>query len=121
MADKGMLSGLIMEGTRFEGQLSFKQKMRIDGEFVGEMSSESQLIVGKSAKIDADIKVREMIVMGEVRGTISDCQLLQIQEGGKVVADIQIKTLDIKPGALFDGKCTMIAGESKKQARGVGK
>lgn len=108
MADKGGLSGLILEGSRFEGKLSFKQKMRIDGELVGEIVSDSQLIVGKNAKINADIRVKELIVMGEIQGQISDCSLLQIHDGGKVMADIKVKTLDIKPGAVFDGKCVMI-------------
>ena len=115
MADKNMLSGLIMEGTRFEGKLQFKNMMRIDGEFVGEIKSDNQLIVGKSARINADIKVRELIVMGEIRGTISECLTLQIQEGGKVIADVEVQTLDIKPGALLDGKCAMITGEGKKK------
>ena len=117
MTDKGNLSGLIMEGTRFEGKLSFDNKMRIDGVFTGEMRSESQLIVGKKAKINADIEVRDLVVMGEVRGTITNCQMLQIQEGGRVIADIQVKTLDIKPGAIFDGKCTMVAESSKDNAK----
>ena len=107
MADKNMLSGLIMEGTKFEGKLFFKNKMRIDGEVIGEIHSEDQLIVGKNAKINADIKVNQIIVMGRVEGSISNCDLLEIQEGGNVLADIQVKTLNIKPGALFDGRCTM--------------
>ena len=117
MADKGILSGLIMEGTRFEGKLTFDDKMRIDGEFIGEMSSESQLIVGKSAKINADIKVKDIVVMGEVKGAISQCQVLQIQEGGRVLADIQVKALDIKPGAVFDGKCTMVTEAEKDNSK----
>ena len=114
MADKGGMSGIILEGTRFEGKLEFKQTMTIGGEFVGEMKSDSQLIVAETAKINADIKVRELIVKGEVRGTISDCEVLQVHNGGKVIADIHVKTLDIKPGAVFDGKCSMEAN-SKTQ------
>ena len=114
MADKNILSGLIMEGTRFEGKLFFKNKMRIDGEFHGEIISDNQLIVGKTAKIDAVVKVRDLIVMGEIKGTIADCSILQIQEGGKVFAEVTVKTLDIRPGAVFDGKCKMIAGEERK-------
>ena len=110
MADKGILSGLIMEGTQFEGKLNFKNKMRIDGEFQGEITSQDQLIVGKNAKINADIKVTHMTVMGTVEGTVSNCEHLEIQQGGKVMADIHVKTLDIKPGAVFDGKCKMISG-----------
>jgi len=114
MAEKGGLSGLILEGSRFEGKLTFKNMMRIEGEFVGEMVSESQLQVGKAAKVNADIRVRELIVMGEVQGTISDCDRLEIQAGGRVMADIKVKTLDIKPGAIFDGKCSMIVKDQSK-------
>jgi cytoskeletal protein CcmA (bactofilin family) len=117
MGDKSGLSGLILEGTRFEGKLSFDQKMRIDGEFVGEMTSRSQLIVGKSAKINADIKVKEISVMGEIQGTISECDLLQIHEGGRVLADLEVKSLDIKPGALFDGKCKMVTDNNSQNER----
>ncbi len=121
MADKGMLSGLIMEGTRFEGKLHFKNKMRIDGEFIGEIASESQLIVGKTAKINADVKVREIVVMGELQGTVAECDLLHIQEGGRVLADVEVKTLDIKPGAVFDGKCAMVSDAKRKKAESAGK
>ena len=108
MADKGMLSGLILEGTRFEGKLLFKNKMRVDGELEGEIESNDQLIVGQKARINAHIKVKQLIVMGRVEGTISDCDLLEIHEGGQVYGEIKVKTLNIKPGAIFDGKCSMI-------------
>lgn len=120
MADKGLLSGLILEGTRFEGKLFFSNKMRIDGEFSGEIVSEDQLIVGKAAKVDANIRVRDLLVMGEVKGTISNCTTLEIQKGGRVLADVRVETLDIKPGAVFEGKCAMITEEGKKK-QGTGK
>ncbi|CAM2067215.1 Polymer-forming cytoskeletal protein [Sulfidibacter corallicola] len=109
MADNGFLSGLIMEGTRFEGKLIFKNKMRIDGEFSGEIVSEDQLIVGKKACVEGSIKCGQMVVMGEVRGHITECSHLQIQENGKVYGDIRVGILEIKPGAIFDGKCAMIS------------
>ena len=116
MADRE-ISGLFMEGSRFEGKLSFKNEMRINGEFKGEIVSEDQLTVGKSAHISADIKVDRIIVWGKVEGTISNCAFLEIKEGGSVMADIQVRTLDIKPGAVFDGKCNMPAATDKKPSK----
>jgi len=108
MAEKDGLSGLILDGTRFEGKLTFTKVMQIHGEVHGEISSDSKLVVGKNAHINAHVKVKELLVMGKIEGTISGCDSLEIHEGGKVFADIEIKTLHIKPGAVFDGKCTMI-------------
>lgn len=114
MADKGMLSGLILEGTRFDGKLTFANKMRVDGEVHGEIVSESQLIIGQKGRIQADIKVKQVLVMGNVEGTISDCDLLEIQEGGRVHGEIRVKSLHIKPGAIFDGKCSMIVDKADR-------
>lgn len=111
MADKNIISGVILEGSRFEGKLSFKHQMRIEGEFFGEIDSEHELIIGKSARVDADIRVGRLVVQGEVKGTVSRCGQLQIQDGGTVLADICVAELDIQPGALFDGKCAMMTKE----------
>lgn len=109
MADKNIISGVILEGSRFEGKLTFKNQMRIEGEFLGEIDSEHELIVGKTALVDADVRVGRLIVQGQLKGKVSECGQLQIQEGGKVLADISVRELDIQPGALFDGKCAMIS------------
>jgi len=109
------ISGLFMEGSRFEGKLDFKNEMRINGEFNGEICSEDQLTVGKSAIINANIKVDRITVWGRVEGTISNCRVLEIKEGGSVIADIQVQPLDIKPGAIFAGKCSMQPAKDEKQ------
>lgn len=110
MPDKNTLSGLLLDGTHFEGKLRFKSQMRIQGgEVHGEIESENQLIVGKQARVNADVRVKHLTVMGRVEGTISNCDYLEIQEGGTVIGDIQVKKLDIKPGAVFDGKCKMVS------------
>jgi len=111
MADKNIISGMILEGSRFEGKLTFQNQMRIEGEFLGEIQSDHELIIGKSANVDADIRVGKLIVQGQLKGTVSQCNLLQIQDGGKVLADISVHELDIQPGALFDGKCAMLNKE----------
>ncbi len=109
------MSGVILEGTRIEGKLTFNEKLRIDGEFKGEIHSRGQLVVGKTAKVEGDLDIGECIVLGEVNGKISNCEFLQIEEGGKLLADINVKKLEIKPGAVFDGQCKMSEGKEVGQ------
>lgn len=118
MADKNKNAdhcGFILEGARIEGKVTFVNPMRINGEVEGEIVSKSQLIVQKNARIKADVKVAHLVVMGRLEGTISDCDLLEIQEGGQVFADITVKKLDISKGAIFEGRCTMVSEASKGQ------
>ncbi|CAM2007502.1 bactofilin family protein [Acanthopleuribacter pedis] len=107
--DNGFMCGFLSEGTRFEGSLQFSNKMRIDGDFSGDIESTDQLIIGENATVDGSISVGRLVVMGKVSGEVTQCRHLQIEEGGQVLADIRVGVLDIKPGAIFDGKCVMIA------------
>ena len=66
----GGLTAFIDQGSEFEGKLSFKDTVRIDGRFRGEISSENTLIVGESGEIEAKIKSRTVAVSGNVLGDV---------------------------------------------------
>ena len=116
MNNKNMMSGVILEGTSFEGKLEFKDKMRMDGNFKGEIVSNGQLVVGKSANVSGDIEIGELIVYGKISGIIKKCEFLQIEEGGQLFADINVKKLEIKPGAIYEGNCKMLTTKTKEKA-----
>jgi len=117
MAEKTTISGLILDGTKIEGKCTFKDKMRIDGDFSGEIESENQLIIGKSAKVNAVISVGELIVMGKLEGRIKKCSSLQVMEGGQIIGDISVARIEIKPGAIFHGKCSMITDQAHTKTK----
>ena len=48
----GNLTAFIDQGSEFEGKLSFKDTVRIDGTFSGEISSDNTLIVGDDVEAD---------------------------------------------------------------------
>jgi len=114
VSTKNLMSGVILDGTTFEGKLTFKDKMRMDGVFKGEIHSDGELIVGKTAKVSGTLEVGECIILGEMTGSIKSCNFLQIEEGGKLTADINVKRLEIKPGAIFDGQCKMVDSNKKE-------
>ena len=49
------LNGFMDEGAEFHGELRFKDTFRVDGRVKGKIVSENTLVVGESAKIEADI------------------------------------------------------------------
>lgn len=114
MNTKNMMSGVILEGTTFEGKLTFNEKMRMDGTFKGEIISKGQLVIGKTANVSGEIEIGELIIFGKMSGLIKNCDFLQIEDGGQLLADINVKKLEIKPGAIFEGQCKML-GSTKKE------
>ena len=72
-AGKGFsnLTAFIDQGSEFEGKLSFKDTVRIDGRFMGEISSENTLVVGETGEIEAQIDSPTVVISGTVFGDVS--------------------------------------------------
>jgi cytoskeletal protein CcmA (bactofilin family) len=103
----GALTAFIDQGSEFSGKLSFKDTVRIDGRFEGEIASENTLIVGESGQVHANITSEIVIVSGEVRGDILARSQIHLHKSGRVFGDIQTKALVIEVGAQLNGQVQM--------------
>jgi len=101
------LSAFIDQGSVFEGKLSFKDTVRIDGGFKGEIESENTLIVGESGEIDATIKSPTVIVSGTVTGNIVASLKVALHKNAHVDGDIETPSIVIEEGAVFNGRLSM--------------
>jgi cytoskeletal protein CcmA (bactofilin family) len=105
--DFGEISGFLDEGTDFEGTLKFRETMRIDGKFRGNIFSSSVLIVGETAEINGEIEVSIVSINGKVSGKIKADKKVEIHSKGRVYCDISTASLVIEDGAFFEGNCNM--------------
>jgi len=115
------LTAFIDQGSEFEGKLSFKNTVRIDGAFKGEISSENTLIVGEPGVVDATIHSRHVIVSGEVSGDIVASERLVLHKTARVHGDIQAPKLVVEDGAELEGTVRMGAAKSKAKPNGQAK
>ena len=102
---KNQITAFLGRDTEFEGNLSFKGMVRIDGRFKGEINTEGTLIVGETAVIDSDIHASNIIISGEVRGHIVAGEKIEILSPGKVFGDIEAPSVTINTGVIFEGNC----------------
>jgi cytoskeletal protein CcmA (bactofilin family) len=103
------------EGTELTGELSFTNGLRVDGCVRGKVKSEALLEVGPSGKVDAEVKVRRILIRGEFRGAIHASDRVEILKDGKVFGDIYSPCLIIEAGALFEGRCNMLDQKSQSK------
>ncbi len=101
------LSAFIDQGSVFEGKLSFKDTVRIDGGFKGEISSENTLIVGESGEIEASIHSPTVIVSGTVTGNIVASDNVVLHKSAQVDGDIETPSSLMEKGAVCNGVLTM--------------
>ena len=104
------ITALLGRGTRFEGKLFFEGRVRIDGQFKGEIKSDDTLVIGEGAEVNAEIDCATVIVRGGVvHGNIRAKDSLEIHAPGKLVGNIHSPSIFIERGVEFQGSCRMDA------------
>lgn len=104
---RASLSAFIDQGSEFEGKLIFKDTVRIDGSFRGEIESKNTLIVGETGEIVATVRSREVIISGSVTGNIFATERLVLHKTARVEGDVEAASTAIEEGAVLNGKITM--------------
>jgi cytoskeletal protein CcmA (bactofilin family) len=103
----GNLTAFIDQGSEFEGKLSFKDTVRIEGSFAGEISSDNTLIVGETGEIHARIVSVCVVISGLVEGDIVATQQVVLHKTAVVNGDIEAPSLVIEEGAQLNGAIRM--------------
>jgi cytoskeletal protein CcmA (bactofilin family) len=105
------IHALLGRGTEFEGKLTFKGRVRIDGHFKGDIKSDGLLIVGDEGSIEGDVEVATLIVRGgRLNGTVRATELVELHSPGKVEGRLEAPHIFIDRGVTFDGTCKMSDG-----------
>src|SRR4051794_2740114 len=102
------LTALLGRGTRFEGKLYFTGRLRIDGQFQGEIRSEDVLVIGDGAEITAEIEADTVIVRGgTVTGNIRARTAIELYVPARIVGNLWSPSIFIDRGVKVEGSCTM--------------
>ena len=102
-----------------KGEIRTREELMVDGEVEGSLESESLLSVGPNGKVRANIKAREVVIFGAVRGNIEVSEKIAIREGGSLVGDIKTATISIDDGAYFKGSIDIQRPEPKVTTKPV--
>ena len=92
-----------------QGVLKAEGSIRIDGVFEGEIETIANVIIGREAKVLANIKARNVLVAGRVKGNVTAHERLEIVASGGVLGDIDVEHLFIEEGGFFQGQSLMKA------------
>jgi cytoskeletal protein CcmA (bactofilin family) len=104
-ADEARLAGLIDMESEFTGDLTFRGSFRIDGRFKGTITSDSLLVVGDKGKVEADVKVGQLVINGEIRGHLQAKDRVEIHSKARVFGSITAPRLVVEEGAYLEATC----------------
>ena len=102
------IRSLIGEGTVVQGNLSFTEGLRIDGQVIGDVVAEgdgrSILVISDNARVQGRVSASHVIINGEVRGPLTCSELLELQPKARITGDVRYELLEMHPGAQVEGE-----------------
>jgi cytoskeletal protein CcmA (bactofilin family) len=112
-------SASIGASMRIKGEIHTQEELLVDGEVEGLMESHSLVTVGPKGKVRANIKAREVIIYGEVKGNVEVSHKLAIREHGSLIGDVKSAGISIDDGAYFKGNIDITRPETKAAVKGT--
>ncbi|WP_281636835.1 bactofilin family protein [Flavobacterium marginilacus] len=97
----------IVEGTTIHGDIISPADFRLDGELIGNFTSNGKLVIGPSGSIKGDIICNTVDIEGKFEGKIKVEGLLNIKESANIIGEVEIGKLAVEPGAVFNASCVM--------------
>jgi len=108
---------LIGKETSMTGKLEAKGIIRIDGNYDGEIVTQSDIIVGENAVIKARVKCMNMTLAGRLEGNVNVENKFELRSSGVLLGDVSAAVLAVEEGAFFSGKCSMEIKEKNQAER----
>lgn len=113
-------STLIGKSVQIKGELSGSEDLFLDGRFEGSITlAESRLTIGPNAQVDADLNVRDLVVLGVVTGNINATGRIELRQSAIVNGDIVASRLSIEESASVRGRVEL-TGQSPATSSAAG-
>lgn len=120
--DKGNATGttsLLSKEVKIEGDIQGSENLQVEGQFKGTIKLAGDVFVGPTGVVDADIEADNVVIQGQINGNVLARKQLQIQSSGKLLGDCTAQSIDIKEGALFEGRSKMIRSSAASAGGGA--
>lgn len=104
---KDDFTAFLGSGTEYQGQLNFKGTVRIDCRFIGNITSDGKLILGKEALLEGTVSVNELVVHGTLNGEAFVTSRTILHQNAKFSGTLSSPALIMEEGALLQGQLIM--------------
>ena len=105
-AQNNSAPSLISKGCMVHGRIESDVFLRIDGHIKGDLIIAEGLIIGEHGIIEGNIKAREIVVFGSVKGSIT-ADSIDLKSSGNILGDIHTDSLQVETGATYIGNVVM--------------
>ena len=116
ISDDISINTLIGLGSFISGNLKINGFIRIDGDVDGHIETQSNVIVGDSARIKGNISAKSIVIGGIVLGNITAPKGIKLLSNSVVIGDLTTQNLQIEDNVIFNGHCISLSNEEEYKA-----
>jgi len=102
--------------TKIKGDITSQEDFRIDGQFKGNLTTTSKIVLGERGSLNGIIKCANAEILGKVTGDLIVENLLSIKSSAHIDGNVTVGKLAIEPGSVFHATCQMKGTKSTKNA-----
>jgi cytoskeletal protein CcmA (bactofilin family) len=110
MQEERRVAAWIGASVVVKGDVTSSEDMTIAGRVEGDVAVPANtLVIARQAKIQGDIVAREVVVHGQVSGSVKADRRLEVGETGSIDGDINAPSMEVAEGAVLHGRVGIAA------------
>lgn len=100
---------VVGQSVVLRGELSGNEDLFLAGQFEGNIRLQDHcLTIGPEGQVKAEIRARQVIILGSVEGNVFAREKIEIRKTGHVVGDLLTTAITIEEGACFKGSINIV-------------
>jgi cytoskeletal protein CcmA (bactofilin family) len=108
----GATQSVITSEVEIKGTIKSSGSVRMDGKLDGDLISQGDSILGKTATMKGNISGNNVVIEGTINGSITAKDKIEMKATARITGDIKAKRLAVEDGVTFVGKADVNPGGS---------
>jgi cytoskeletal protein CcmA (bactofilin family) len=100
----GVAQSVITSEVEIKGVIKSAGSVRMDGKLDGDLASQGDSILGKTATMKGNISGNNVVIEGTINGTIAAKDKIEMKAAARITGDIKSRRLAVEDGVTFIGK-----------------
>ena len=116
-ASAGTQYSMIGKSILIKGEIMAADPIYVYGTVEGSINApEHRVTIGKEGRVKADIRAREVVIMGDVCGNLDSSERVEIRGEGSLMGDLSTSRIYIEEGAVLSGSIDVHKPSKKEKA-----
>jgi cytoskeletal protein CcmA (bactofilin family) len=101
-------TSFLSKKVKIDGDIQGDENLHVEGHFKGSIKISGNIFIGRTGVVEAEVEADNVTIQGQIKGNVLARRQLEIQSDGQLTGDCTAASIDIKEGALFQGRSNML-------------